>query len=138
MLPSKPYPRNHGFSLIEVVASLMLVGTLLVTILEGHRQCARQALTAQKRLAAISVLDLLLSDPETLALVEPNGKVPGDSALFWRTSSRRDTGATALGAFVLRIELYDPNYAAGDTLSFVEMLAPGSGSARVTSVIARP
>lgn len=121
-------PRTNGFSLIEVVASLMLVGTLLVTVLTAHRQNARQTRTAQQRLAAINVLDELLSDPEMLAQMEPDGKVPGEHPFYWRTSVRADAAANQLGAMIWRVEVFDPGYEEGQSLAYVEMLTEGSGT----------
>lgn len=121
----RPLPRD-GFSLIEVVASLLLVGTLLVTVLTAHRQNARQTRTAQQRLAAIEVLDRLLADPSGTALIEPNGKILGENPFYWRTSVRRDTAADVLGAMIVRVEVFDPDYEEGESLAFVEMLSGGA------------
>ena len=122
-------PRD-GFSLIEVVASLMLMGTLLVAVLTAHRQNARQTRTAQQRLAAIEVLEGLLADPSGTALLEPDGKVPGENSFHWRTSVRRDAAADVLGALIVRVEVFDPDYEEGQSLAYVEMLTAGSGSPR--------
>ena len=122
---SKQSPRRDGFSLIEVVASLLLVGTLLVTVLTAHRQNARQTRTAQQRLAAIDVLDGLLADSAGTALLEPNGKISGDNPFYWRTTVRRDAAAEVLGAMIVRVEVFDPQYEAGESLASVEMLTGG-------------
>ena len=120
--------QRDGFSLIEVVASLMLVGTLLVTVLTAHRQNARQTRTAQQRLAAIEVLERLLADPAGTALIEPNGKTSGKNPYSWRTTVSRGAAAEVLGALIVRVEVFDPNYEQGQTLAYVEMLSGGAGS----------
>jgi type II secretory pathway pseudopilin PulG len=49
-----------AFTLVEVVASLMLVGTLLVGILTAHRRHSQQVASAKERLAAVAAADKLL------------------------------------------------------------------------------
>ena len=121
---------NRGFSLIEVVASVMLVGTLLVAMLKAHRDSARQLVTANRRQAAIEQLDELLSTPDQFVLQEPTGKVPGDNRLHWRTTPRADAQAKAVGGMIVRVEIFEPDFRAGETLAWVELLAPGSGAFR--------
>lgn len=122
--------RVSGFSLIEVIASLMLVGTLLVMMLQAHRDSAKQIVTANKRLAAVSLLSELLSAPDQFVLQEPAGKVPGENSLHWRTLPRADRQAETLRAMIVRVELFDPKFREGATLASVELLAPGTNFVR--------
>ncbi len=128
----KSYPLDRsGFTLIEVVASLLLVGTLLVAVLMAHRRSAHQTRTAEQRLAAIAALDDLLmlrANPSQDAAGEeqlPAGKIPGSNPFQWRTAERHDSAAELLGAVILRMEVFDPNYEQGVTLASVELLVPG-------------
>ena len=123
---------NNGFTLIEVVASLLLVGTLLVAVLMAHRRSAHQTRLAGHRLTAIAALDQLLTlraNPEGNSSGEeqlPTGKIPGPNPYQWRTIERYDSDAELLGALILRIEVFNPNYGQGETLAAVELLAPGT------------
>ena len=54
--------KNSGLTLVEVIFSLALVGTLLVTLMVAHRRCAQQTEVAKKQLVAIEELDRLLAD----------------------------------------------------------------------------
>ncbi len=122
--------RPSGFSLIEVIASLFLVGTLLVAILTAQRQSVRQMIMAGHRLEAVAALDQLLTgrdDPNAQTEEElPDNKLAGDNPFYWRASQRADSASETLGAVVLRIEVYDPQYREGETLAAVEMLAAGT------------
>ncbi|MCA9232787.1 MAG: type II secretion system protein [Planctomycetales bacterium] len=126
-----------GFSLIEVVASLFLVGTLLVAILTAQRQHVRQLLQADRRLEAIAALDQLLlerTDPGTPTDNErPDDKLPGENPFYWRSQQRTEPATTAIGAAILRIEVFDPDYLHGKTLAAVELLVASSGAAEGTA-----
>jgi len=120
--------RREAFSLVEVIASIFLVGTLMVAVLVAHRRAAGQTRLAQRRLAAIEVLDALLAarqQPGTEELQLARGKAPGANPYLWRSSLRDDAALAPLGAGVLRIELYDPAFKGGETVAAVELLAPG-------------
>ncbi len=122
---------SNGFTLIEVVASLLLVGTLLVAVLMAHRRSAHQTRLAGQRLSAIAALDQLLTlraNPNGNTTGEeqlPTGKIPGPNPYQWRTIERYDSAAELLGALILRVEVFDPNFEQGVTLAAVEFLAPG-------------
>ncbi|MCA9234856.1 MAG: hypothetical protein KDA44_05270 [Planctomycetales bacterium] len=122
--------RRTGFSLVEVVASVLLVGTLLTAVLTAHRRAAGQYRTAERRLQAITALDGLLEARASgvngeLSLAR--GKVPGDPRLQWRSTLRDEPGLTPWGAAVLRIEVFDPALRGGETLAFVELIEPSGG-----------
>jgi len=129
---SYPSSSSDGFTLIEVVASLLLVGTLLVAVLMAHRRSAHQTRLAQHRLVAIAALDELLSlrvNPSSDSTGEeqlPAGKIAGPNPYQWRSTVRYDSDVESLGAIILRIEVFDPNYEQGETLAAVELLAPGT------------
>lgn len=127
MRPSNLSSRR-AFSLVEVVASVFLVGTLLVAVLVAHRRAITQTRLAQRRLDAVETLDQLLTarqgpDAEDYQLAR--GKAPGENPFHWRSTMRDEPSLADLGAGVLRIELYDPAFKEGETLASVELLAPG-------------
>jgi prepilin-type N-terminal cleavage/methylation domain-containing protein len=120
-----------AFTLIEVVASLLLVGTLLVVVMAGHRRLVHQARLAQERIAAVEALDDLLAhadDSDVNPLVELEGKVPGNNLYVWRTTLRDDTAAAQFGGVIVRIELFDQSKDAAMALAAVELLQPGGES----------
>jgi hypothetical protein len=114
---------------VEVVASVLLVGTLLVGILIAHRRAASQTRLAYKRLEAIRALDALLTARQQQSAPElqlARGKPPGNNPFYWRSSLREEPALVALEASILRVELYDPDYLKGETLASVELVAPGA------------
>jgi type II secretory pathway pseudopilin PulG len=120
--------RRRAFSLVEVTASVMLVGTLLVAVLVAHRRAITQTRLAQRRLDAVEVLEELLiarQGPDAEDYQLARGKAPGSNPLHWRSTLREEASLVDLGASVLRIELYDPGFKEGETLASVELLAPG-------------
>lgn len=122
------YLRRPAFSLVEVVASVFLVGTLMVATLVSYRRAATQTRLAQHRLSAVEALEELLVAREGNHADEfqlARGKAPGSNPYHWRSSLREETSLAQLGASVLRIELYDPDFKEGETLAAVELLAPG-------------
>ncbi|MEQ1905317.1 MAG: hypothetical protein ABL888_14100 [Pirellulaceae bacterium] len=57
-----PYYRRNGLTLVEVAASIALVGALLVSILIGFSAHQRQVATAANRALAIHQLDILIAE----------------------------------------------------------------------------
>src|SRR5688572_7323830 len=77
----------RAFTLVEVVASLMLLGTLLVGILVAHRRPAEQIRNAKVRLAAIETTDKLLAkwtEQGIWGAVAASGHFEDQSNLVWR------------------------------------------------------
>lgn len=127
-------PASRGFTLIEVIASLVLVGSLMVGVLMAHRGCARQTKLAVQRLAAIKVLDESMTrwtgteaDGST-ELDSVSGKAPGQNKFYWRKLVSGQVSDDLLGFTILRIEVFDPDFESGDTLASVEVVAPASES----------
>ena len=70
----------RGFSLVEVVASVLLMGTLLTAVLVAHRRAADQLRCAQRRLDAVEVLEMFLelrAAEQHGELSLARGQVPG-------------------------------------------------------------
>ena len=125
---------RSGFTLIEVIASLVLIGTLMVGVLMAHRRCARQTKLSKRRMAAIEVLDGMMDDwaePEadrTLSLDGASGKAPGDNKFHWRKLVAGQLPDELLGLSIMRIEVFDPSFESGDSLAFVEIVVPVADS----------
>ena len=71
---SKP---NSGLTLVEVIFSLVLVGTLMVTLLLAHRRNTDQLALAGKQLEAIDALDQMM-----VAFYQPSDGQFSEQPLF--------------------------------------------------------
>src|SRR6476646_1672368 len=98
----KPYSKRFGrqrrqlaMTLLEVVAGLALLASLLGALLLAKVRYARQAAGADRRLEAVAAADALLAawhqNPQALPR-DGSGMVPGDGQLAWRTRSITNTG----------------------------------------------
>jgi hypothetical protein len=112
-------------TLVEVVAALAMLGTLLVAVLLARAGYVRQAAAADRRLQAVAAADALLAawhrDPASLPR-SGSGMVAGDGQFSWRTRAVANPDAAALGADTLRLEVLDDR-AAGAVLVGVEFVA---------------
>ena len=122
--------RRRGLTLIEVVAGLALLGTLLTTLLLAHSRHARQIRAAQDKLAAVNALDGLLTRWEIERVQVPQrerGDLPGHPDLGWRTRPIRNPSADNLQAGVVAIEVFSQDAELNDPpLCSVELLVPKS------------
>lgn len=118
--------RRYGFTLVEVLAGLTLLGTLLAALLVANAQQGRQADRALDRLAAVDALDALLTgwtaDADAALPPAPGGALTDDGRLVWTARRLRRPGAAALGCVVLRIEVQRAASADPRPLAAVELL----------------
>lgn len=117
-----------GLTLIEVIAGLALLSTLLVAILIAFRGHALQVRASQDRLAAIAHADRLLlgwTAEEQLPPVGARGLVTDEWS--WRIAPAESAEAPWPGTRVVRLEIIDSG---GDerphVLTAVELLVEGS------------
>lgn len=120
-----------GLTLIEVVVSVLLVGTLLTAVLTAHRRSTSQYRLAERRVRAVAALDRLLlartsGAPEFMLA---RGRVPDDSQLEWRCRYRQASLLPALHADIVRIEVYDPALDDGKCLAWAEVVETSQGLA---------
>jgi hypothetical protein len=114
-------------TLVEVIAGLALLGSVLVAMLMARAGYMRQTARANRRLQAIAAADALLTawhrDP---AALHPGsgGELPGDGQLSWRSRLVPSAEADGLGARVVRLEVLDerPSASASPVLATVEFL----------------
>jgi prepilin-type N-terminal cleavage/methylation domain-containing protein len=100
------YSCRNAFTLVEVVASLMLLGTLLVAILMAHREHAKQIRNASIRLKAIEVADKLFaewSEKGMWGTAKASGEVPD---FPWRWTVLPSPELRRLGASIGRLEIF--------------------------------
>lgn len=141
---SKP---NSGLTLVEVIFSLVLVGTLMVTLLMAHRRNTDQLALAEKQLVAIDALDQMMgafykssngqsSDgqssngqaSEQPLFEQTTGEVPSRPELRWRRFVRNEGTAGGHVAVVLRVEVFAPSFREGKTLADVEVITSVTSS----------
>ena len=151
---SKP---NSGLTLVEVIFSLVLVGTLMVTLLMAHRRNTDQLALAEKQLVAIDALDQMMGAfykssngqssngqssngqssngqaSEQPLFEQITGEVPGNPELRWRRFVRNEGTAGGHVAVVLRVEVFAPSFREGKTLADVEVITSVASSPESSS-----
>lgn len=106
--------RRHGFTLIEVLAGLVLLGSLLATVTLAKARYTRQLSLAARQLEAVKVADSILSQwwqesPDTIPR-DGNGQVTTElteADLSWRTHPLDIQSEEQIGYTIVRFELYD-------------------------------
>jgi prepilin-type N-terminal cleavage/methylation domain-containing protein len=101
---------RRGLTLVEVVAGLALLSTLLVAVLTTKARVTRQGAHAQRRLEAVAAADRLLAEwwPRRDEFPrQSSGRMPGDSGLAWRTAAISNQPLNALRTSVIRLEILD-------------------------------
>lgn len=123
-------------TLVEVVAGLALLGTLLAAVLVVRARYARQSAAAERRLQAVAAADALLAawhtDPRLLPRYG-SGRVDGDAQLAWRTALVPNREVNDLGAQVVHLEILDDRPAAASAvLTSVEFVVGEQASRPAT------
>ncbi|HSW49057.1 MAG TPA: hypothetical protein VLH09_02730 [Bryobacteraceae bacterium] len=113
-------------TLIEVLAGLAILASLLGAILLARSQHARQTVTAQRRLEAVQAADILLTgwwrDPQQFPR-SASGPVTGNERLTWRTEIVNAPAASKLQVQIVRLEIRSPSDP-GKPLVRVELVLP--------------
>jgi type II secretory pathway pseudopilin PulG len=114
-------------TLVEVVAGLALLGTLLVSLLLTKAALARQRATADQRLAAVAACDHVLADLRaTGRLVPRNGGGATDGGLRWRSEMLRHQEIQAVTVDVVRVVVTSEH--SDKPLAQVEIIQPPPGA----------
>jgi len=115
-----------GATLIEVLAGLVILGTLLVSIAAARGRFARQWVEADRRLAAVRAADRLMADwmagGEQNIPTQAQGELAGVPKCLWRTREIRSQGAQDLRARVIRLEIFDKTSRSREPVFYVEFL----------------
>ena len=108
-------------TLIEILAGLVILGTLLVSVAVARGRFLRQIAEADRRLAAIRAADALLatwmSGPAQNVPVNKQGLLDPARNLTWQTRAIPDPNASRLGAIVVRLEVFDQSTSVSDRTS---------------------
>lgn len=109
-------PRNsltcssqQAFTLVEVIASLALLGTLLVGILVAQRRHAEQINGAHARLTAVEAADKLLaqwSAGGNWGTASSSGQFEDEPKLMWHWSVIQSPELRPMGAAIGRLEVF--------------------------------
>ena len=122
---------RKGVTLVEVVASLLLLSTLLVVVLAAFSDHVRQIRRAHRRLAAVAAADRLLVDwfstPGQFPRNTTNA-VSGDDQLAWRTRLLDYADPENLGIEIARLEIVDQKSADSPVLLAVDVVLPAPAS----------
>ena len=119
-------------TLVEVVAGIALLSTLLVMTLMSYRSHATQIRSAKDRMKAIRAADELLSlwmASSSLPRVGQQEGLSGTPGWYWRIMPVEPSqDLTVMGAASVRLEIVDTNGTTGERmLARVELLVPVQG-----------
>jgi hypothetical protein len=119
---------SRGFTLVEVLAGSILLGTLLVTMLVANARLTNQAARAELRVRGCRIADQLLAqwwvDPGNFPCSD-SGTIDASPGWRWQTTTLASTQAEALHAQAVRLSLFAPGDDLGPT-TVVEFLAPST------------
>ena len=99
---------SRGLTLIEVIASLALLTTLLVGIIFAQDRHARQIRTARQRIGVVEQVDQLLYQWLKIDRAIPReatGPLPGSDDYIWETRLWPDGANRGLEIEVVRLEI---------------------------------
>lgn len=126
---SSPWRRSaDGMTLIEVVAGIGLMGTVLVTTLAAHSAHVRQRLHAERKLAAVSALDLLIStriEKGNWLESGEEGVLTTSPPIRWKTAIVPNSGSEALDCEVLRVSALTNVAGRSVEVAHVNLIVPG-------------
>lgn len=128
----------RAFTLVEVVASLLLLGTLLVGLLAAHRQHTQQIRAAELRWEAIAAADQLLQSWQTdraWGSLKPAGRFKGHGKFVWQWTVRTSPELRNVPAAVGRLDVLVADNSQEGPLVSVELLtnnvvSPGGENGR--------
>lgn len=112
-----------GLTLVEVLAGLALMGTLLVTMIVLKSRFTHQLVGSDKQLNGAAAADALLTDwwPNPAELpIGHSGTVQSSPSLHWRTSLVINDTVTHFGGKVVRLEITSES----NVVATVEVILP--------------
>jgi hypothetical protein len=106
--------RRRATTLVEVIAALVVLGTVLASVIVARGRFLRQRAAADRQLRAVEAADRLVDGwtaGGTSFDAVPrfgSGPLPEGEGYRWRTSERPNPGAAALSSHVIRVEVWGP------------------------------
>ncbi len=104
--------RSSGVTLIEAVAGIAILGTLLVSVLIADARLRRQSRSSRLRAEACAIADVFLRanwDRREELLIEAEGGIPGKRGWRWRASPADIPGAEDVHARGFGLEIIPPD-----------------------------
>src|SRR5690349_10700859 len=105
------FSARRGTTLVEVIAALVILGTILAAMLIARGRFVRQDVQARRRIEATRALDALvhrwMNGPVSAIPVQATGSLGDDSGQTWSTHLMRDPAAEEIGARVLHVDVFD-------------------------------
>lgn len=109
--------RPAGLTLIEVVASVVLLATVLTGMVIAKSRHTRQLALSQRISTAVRAADELIATWHLSSdgvPVDRTGSIAGDESLHWRTRLVAGHELESWRASVVRVEVMDANHQATD------------------------
>lgn len=114
--------RRAALTLLETVAALALLASLLAGILAAKSAFVRQWSKANQRTAAVAAADKLLAnwwlEPRLLPR-SAEGEIAGSPSLLWRTRPISNAGIEQLGGQAVRLEIFSREPGGGSAAPLV-------------------
>jgi prepilin-type N-terminal cleavage/methylation domain-containing protein len=113
-------PRRYrtGFTLIEVLAACLLLGTLLTALLMTSSRLIKQSARSEHRILAQRLLDEQLHQLRYLGELNSAGKrgeFDSSSDYWWRSTTVGSETIESLTLYIVRFEVFARNDYSGDT-----------------------
>jgi len=103
--------RARGLTLIEVVAAIAILGTLLAGIVLAKSRHIDQRVRARVQMQAVDATDQMIArwwtDEERGVPIDASGALPGVEGVAWRTGVIDNAPIGELGARVVRVSVFD-------------------------------
>ena len=119
---------RRGVTLIEALAGLVILGTLLAGVTTARWRANQQYKDAERRLAATRALDALMAEwhasPTATVPLNTGGVLSQSPRLLWRTTTRLEPSAKSLHALVAKVEVFDAVSPSRVPLLSIELLVP--------------
>ena len=114
--------KNAGLTLVEVVAGMALLSTLLVTAILSFGRLDKQIRESERRIEACHQADALLEYWMGQTTVFPIGRSGTcDNGMVWKTRELKSTQIPSLQLSTVRVELYSANGEAGSNEPLVQV-----------------
>lgn len=119
----------RGLTLVEVIAGLVLLATLLASILIAFGSQAAQMRKSRDRIRAVQLADRLLRDwssRNTIPAIGSEQSLEGTKDWRWRLVDASSDDPDAAGLSVVRLEVFSPIASTAEqVLASVDLLVPG-------------
>jgi len=125
--------RRSGLTLIEVVAAIAILGTILVGVVLARSRHSRQLAQSRQQARAVRVADEQIAEwwsgPMGIP-VDRRGVSTEDDSYEWETRIVRNPAVEKLGARIVRVSIYERDSESeqprvrGEPVVFVDLVLP--------------